>query len=591
MITPERNGTLPTWLAGTAALDDDALAALANRGLLRRAAKLVDAVTLASADAKAVEVDCEQFRVRLLPAGPAAARCPCPVAGVCVHLVAAWLWTRTVAAGTPGTVLGVPDVDCLAAAETGRDGSRRGPSADRGTAGQAPVAGVGQQEPSPVSQPDPGLAPAQRQAATEVAEVIERLVATGLSQAGPGASDRLARAGQRVRLERLLLLARLVDTAGGRLRALVRRDDDTGETATLSALAQAWALAVRLCDATTAVPDALLGTRSQRDAEVGRLAPLAVRWWTSAAGARGLTFHAFDLDHDRLEEAINGRAAGADPGFHAGWEVPLLWGVSPAQLSSGLVRLTGAERRDDGTLSPTVRTRVSTVPWGEVDLETLAAAVNRQSGGLARTGFGAATEPVRLIRPRRQFGLGAIELDEVAQQLVWPVTDVDGTTHRLALPATEQHVRLLTWLVEQSRLLAVTTVGFRPEAVFLPDSAGPRLVSLSLSPLPLRSIGPSWRRRILKLDQHRRADVPLREPTELERLCAACADVVEALAATGRPTATPRQAETLTHRITQADDLGLATLATALRPLTGTATPANLLWARFVLDRIKALSA
>ncbi len=444
-------------------------------------------------------------------------------------------------------------------------------------------------EPNPA--PEPTLSPAQRQAATEVAEVIERLVATGLSQAGPGASDRLARAGQRVRLERLLLLARLVDTAGGRLRALVRRDDDTGETATLSALAQAWALAVRLRDATTAVPDALLGTRSQRDAEVGRLAPLAVRWWTSAAGARGLTFHAFDLDHDRLEEAINGRAAGADPGFHAGWEVPLLWGVSPAQLSSGLVRLTGAERRDDGTLSPTVRTRVSTVPWGEVDLETLAAAVNRQSGGLARTGFGAATEPVRLIRPRRQFGLGAIELDEVAQQLVWPVTDVDGTTHRLALPATEQHVRLLTWLVEQSRLLAVTTVGFRPEAVFLPDSAGPRLVSLSLSPLPLRSIGPSWRRRILKLDQHRRADVPLREPTELERLCAACADVVEALAATGRPTATPRQAETLTHRITQADDLGLATLATALRPLTGTATPANLLWARFVLDRIKALSA
>ena len=54
-------------------------------------------------------------------------------------------------------------------------------------------------------------------------------------------------------------------------------------SATLPALAQAWALAVRLRDATTAVPDALLGTRSQRDAEVGRLAPLAVRWWTSAA--------------------------------------------------------------------------------------------------------------------------------------------------------------------------------------------------------------------------------------------------------------------------------------------------------------------
>jgi hypothetical protein len=66
--------------------------------------------------------------------------------------------------------------------------------------------------------------------------------------------------------------------------------------------------------------------------------------------------------------------------------------------------------------------------------------------------------------------------------------------------------------------------------------------------------------------------------------------VVEALAATGRPTATPRQAETLTHRIAQADDLGLATLAAALRPLTGTAIPSDLLWARFVLDRMEALS-
>ena len=550
--------TLPVWLAGIAALDDDALAALANRGLLRRAAKLADAVALVSADDQAVEVDCEQFRVRLLPAGPTAARCPCPVAGVCVHLVAAWLWTRTVApAGGE-----IPDQV--------RDLSR------------SPA------EPSP--SPEPTLSAAQRQSATEVAEVIERLVATGLSQAGAGAIDRLARAGQRVRLERLMLLARLVDTASGRLRALVRRDDATGETATLSALAQAWALAVRLRDATSAAPEALLGARSQHEAEVGRLVPLAVRWWTSAAGARGLTFHAFDLDHDRLEEAANGRAAGSDPSFHGGWDVPLLWGASPSQLSSGQVRLTGAERRDDGTLSPTVRTRASVQPWGELDLDALATSVNRQSGGLARTGFGVTADPVRLIRPRRQFGLGAIELDEVAQQLVWPVTDVAGATHRLALPATEHHVRLLTWLVEQSRLLAVTTVGFRPEAVFLPDSAGPRLVSLSLSPLPLHQIGPSWRRRILKLDQHRRADVPLREPTELQRLCAACADVVEALAATGRPTATPRQAETLTHRIAQADDLGLATLAAALRPLTGTAIPSDLLWARFVLDRMEALS-
>ena len=205
---------------------------------------------------------------------------------------------------------------------------------------------------------------------------------------------------------------------------------------------------------------------------------------------------------------------------------------------------------------------------------------------------------------------------------MWGLTDADGTSVRLALPATKQHVRVLTWLVEQSRLLAVTVVGDRPEAVFLPagtlrapgqrpaaaalgvaaagvaatgvaatgvEASGVELVSLTLSPLPLRTIGPSWRHRILKLDQHRRAEVPLREPTELERLVFACGDVVEALAASGRPTPSPRQAATLAQRARQADDLGLTTLGSALRTLLapGVMSP-DVLWARFILDRAEA---
>ncbi|MGC3953945.1 MAG: hypothetical protein QM804_06790 [Propionicimonas sp.] len=569
---------LPAWLGQLAALDDDAIAELANRGLLRRATKLVDAVTMVATDDKTVELECEQLRVRLLPDGPTAARCPCPVAGVCVHVVAAWLWTRT-AAGSIEPATPPP--------EPGSPVDFAPPEAGEGMWTMPTGAAPGAPDPTP---PNPGIPAAQRQAAGDVAEVIERLVATGLAQLGTAAIDRLARAGQRARLERLLLLARLVDTAAGRLRALARRDDTADESDALSALAQAWALATRLLDDSTPVPDGLVGAPSKAEAEVGTLLPLAARWWTSASGARGLTFHAFDLDHHRLEEATNGRAAGTDPTFQSSWEAPLLWGASPARLSSGLVRLTGAERRDDGTLSPTTRTRVEVTPWRELDLEALADAVNSQSGGIARTTFGHAAEPVRLIRPRHQVGLGAIELDEVTQQLVWPVVDADGGGHRLALPASEHHVRLLTWLIEQSRLLAVVAVGDRPEAAFLREKEGARLVSLSLTPLDLRSIGPSWRRRILKLDQHRRAEVPLREPTELERLCAACADVVEALAATGRSDVTPRQRETLNRRIAQADDLGLSTLAGALRPLTGgRVAPARLLWARFVLDRIGTL--
>lgn len=580
--------TVPVWLASIATLDDDALAALANRGLLRRAAKLADAVTLAAADETSVELVCEQFRVRLLPAGPDAARCPCPAAGACVHVVAAWLWTRTVEIAAPEAGEAAPSTLEAAAAAPSI------PESVRPSDGAASFVST----------------PVQRRAASEVGEVVERLVAAGLSQLGPGAIDRLTRAGQRARLEKLPLLARLVDAASGHLRALAGRDDEAGESTCLSALAQAWALAGRLADDATTVPAALLGAPSRTRADVGALMPLGVRWWTSASRARGLTFHAFDLEHGRLEEATTGRAAGADPGFQASWDAPLLWGASPAALSSGVVRLSGAERRDDGTLSPTTRARAEVQPWGDLDLDALAAAVNGASGGLARAAFGATPERLRLIRPRAQFGLGRIELDEVGQQLVWALTDADGTSVRLALPATELNVRVLTWLVEQSKLLAVTVIGDRPEAVFLPaaamrppgrlrdlgrpatDASGVVLVSLSLSRLPLRTIGPSWRRRILGLDRHRRAEVPLRVPTEVERLAAGCADVVEALAASGRLDPSPRQSAALAQRATQAADLGLSTLATALRRLaTPGVAPADVLWARFVLDRVEALLA
>ena len=82
---------LPGWLAGYR-LDDAALAVLANRGLVRRAAKEAARIELDSAADTAVElryVGTPPAQVRLLPGGPRNATCGCPVAGVCVHIVAA----------------------------------------------------------------------------------------------------------------------------------------------------------------------------------------------------------------------------------------------------------------------------------------------------------------------------------------------------------------------------------------------------------------------------------------------------------------------------------------------------------------------
>ncbi|MDO5646254.1 MAG: hypothetical protein Q4G21_11305 [Dermabacter sp.] len=90
--------SIPDWLAEYSALDDDALAVVGNRGLVRRAHALVgeDHAALISASPSSVVVDVDQQSVRLEPGGPRVARCACPVPGPCVHIVAACLWARRV---------------------------------------------------------------------------------------------------------------------------------------------------------------------------------------------------------------------------------------------------------------------------------------------------------------------------------------------------------------------------------------------------------------------------------------------------------------------------------------------------------------
>lgn len=635
--------TLPAWTAALAGLDDDALAALANPGLVRRAHRLAPEVELVEASADEVVLGVSGFEVRLLPGGPKAARCPCPVAGVCVHLVAGCLWARDAVgqAASGGPAPGTPDVLAevlgwepttvnravgLAAVRTvARGPEPSGPLTVRTTgahlavswpgsptvivvAGAGPAGMLVDGNPPETAArawmletvirlfaergrawewPDGVLAgdlqPDQREAAALVIEVVERLVAEGVSQADRAGIDRLSRAGQRARLEDLPLLSRLVATAAGLLDRLSNRVDEVEFTTVLSALAQAWAAAL-------AVQAGHTNPGMQADAVPQRLVPLAVRWWHSPSGARGLTLHAWDPDGGCLEQATNGRAAGADPGFTRSWTAPLLWGASAERLSSGVLGLTGARRRDDGTLSASTKTTVSAGAWTDVDLPALAEQVNSAGSGDARTRFGAATEPLRIVQPRPRFGLGVLELDEVAQELVWPVTDRSGTAHRLALPALEDTVLLLTWLVEEARLLALVCVGDRPEAAFLSAKGGLELVSLTLSPLPRRRIEPSWRRRLLKLDQQRRA-TPTRRLGDLERVCAALAEVLDNQASGGIRELSPRQRDSLIQRGRELDDLGLGTLGRATAAFLDAPTPAALLWARLVLDRVEALLA
>lgn len=86
--------------AAYANYDDEALAALASVGLLRRAVKDVEAGKVAwHADGAASVVEADGQHVQLVLPGPGAARCDCPAPGVCRHILAAALWLRAAPAG------------------------------------------------------------------------------------------------------------------------------------------------------------------------------------------------------------------------------------------------------------------------------------------------------------------------------------------------------------------------------------------------------------------------------------------------------------------------------------------------------------
>ena len=160
---------LPAWSAVYTAFDDTALAALANRGLVRRgraelAAGRVEARDIGQ-DAATVAVTPAAGRpaipVVLGAGGPAEARCPCPVAGVCVHVVAACLWMREAAAAA-GTGAEAPTPG---AAGSGDDGpgaaaaARAGAGAEKpaGPAGPAASSGPAVRPEAPL-EPHPGVA-------------------------------------------------------------------------------------------------------------------------------------------------------------------------------------------------------------------------------------------------------------------------------------------------------------------------------------------------------------------------------------------------------------------------------------------------
>jgi hypothetical protein len=117
--------------AQLARFDDDAWVALANRGLLRRALKDLETqqaeiVDDGGADPATLAVSMGGQHILFDVRGPAQARCSCPAAGVCQHILAAAIGLQRITAGTLSTAPAPPGVPLPAQAPAGEGQAESG---------------------------------------------------------------------------------------------------------------------------------------------------------------------------------------------------------------------------------------------------------------------------------------------------------------------------------------------------------------------------------------------------------------------------------------------------------------------------------
>lgn len=636
------------WAAPYAGLDDDALKALGNAGLLRRARK--DTVTEVSYDAKGAVLDVSGVSVRVDGRGPAAVACDCPTAGVCQHVVAACLWVTGVA---PDVAPAGADAGAVVAQSVPRAaGSGAVPGGE--TTGRAP---------------SPAVLKRRREALAEVRDVVGRLMSGGLSHLGADDAESLTALAGRVRVAGFDQVAPelvgnvrfdgLVRVAGGLVAGLAGRDDAVTESDLLDAFAEIWAMCEVLeragdpagtagagaagarpapasgatagaagaaADVSGAAGGAVTGGAATGRAVTGRgrgsdkgaddeidlprWVPLGARWWTSQSGSRGLAYLGWDTeteagapattDAGQVRQVVTGRPSGSDPRFQRSWTSPLLWNRSLSTLCEGAFALTQVRTKPDGGLGAGGTPVLQRLEGDGFDLEELRVIAERTGAGVRPrdvVGFGRRPANVRLVLVR---DVGEVGIDEVRQELTLSVVTSDGDTRQLRLPAAgEQAVQTL--LSVRSRLVAVTIERREerdePVGLFVRDKGAIRLVSPTITPAWSleNSYWDFWRKRIRKLKAQASSAKSVRPstapPPPVRRVTLLLGDVLLAAAATGRPALTVRQRSDVEQARVLARDLGLATLErTAQSLLAGELTPPAVLHAAFVVGRARAVA-
>ncbi len=395
-----------------AALDDDALAALANKGLVRRAHKdLQKSVPRhTGADGDQLTFDVEGHRV-LLGAVPTAAKCDCGASSVCRHVLVTLLYLRdqmTPSVEEPSlTPVGDPLTEIMdlspEALESwaGKTLFRRALQAPRGDArfnigativitlpvqnatvrwlnGQgldgmlctchaagackhkvSAVLALWAREgrtlpelPARVLETSAGAPRSRDEVLKAVRQVLHEMVALGLERVSEATQNRLKTLGVSAHGVDLPRLERMLSVLATETELLLRRDAQGDATRILQVGAHTWALATALAQPT---PELIGVHRTKYEQVAGELELIGVgaRQWRTHSGYEGLTVYFWEPHAQRWNTWTDTRPAEQqfDPSARYTQEFPWPGVRNPREASRSRYRVSGVFRNPVGRLS------------------------------------------------------------------------------------------------------------------------------------------------------------------------------------------------------------------------------------------------
>lgn len=494
--------------AAAALLDDTALAALSNKGLVRRARKDVEQrpPEVVGEYEGRLRVAVEEWTVEVAER-PAESRCTCPANGVCRHVLVALMHLAT--GGSPraegtktfcgGEILSVGDDElrrwagsglvkrALAELATGmviecEDGMpfvARQPTwnvecrwmpggglagmlcschaadacvhkvvAVLGWQGQQGVRDIAREE---TALAESGGAPRTREEVRlSVRQALDEMVAMGLCRLSSASQARLKTLATSAHGVDLPRLERLLQGLADEIGAWLRRDAQASSAGILGRAAQVEALNTALEDP----KPPLIGRHRSRYDRVGELdlVGMGARVWRTRSGYAGLTVYFWDRGSGRWNTWTDARPVGT-PGFSpvARFTAPGPWSgsESPARAAAGRFRLVGAWRNPAGRLSGRESSRMVVMGPPEAgtdghEISSWSALVPR-AWELFGTGLAEQGELAQVVLLRPQAWSGTV-YDQVLQELRVGVVDDDGRRLLLALSHTEENRRAIDTL-------------------------------------------------------------------------------------------------------------------------------------------------